>query len=248
MLPAAPIQQLVDQLALSGPDLATMAMGWARAAPVVTIVPAFGLRAVPAPVRALLGICMAAVIAPALRGDPTLVAHGWLLAIGASLLQGIPIAIAAAVPLWAATMAGGVMDAVRGSADLVSMPSVEGRPTLLGVPMALLASAIFLSTGGPARVVAALAWAPPIDSAQAPLIRVAFDITSGIDIALAIAAPVLAASIVVEIGTALVARSASPAQVHALLAPLRSIAVLAVVALTFDRMVRFLAIAVRAKP
>ena len=228
--------------------MSAMAMGWARAAPVVAIVPAFGLRAVPAPVRALMGLAMAAVIAPALQGDRTLLEHGWMAAVCMSVLQGLPIAIAAAVPLWAATMAGGVVDAVRGASDLVSIPSIENRPTQLGVPFALMASVVFLATGGPARVVAALATGSGLASPQAALVRAAFDIAGGVEIALAIAAPVLTASIVVEIGAALMARSATPAQVQSLFAPLRSIAILAVVALGFDRMVQWMALAVRASP
>jgi len=242
------MQQLAEQLERSGVDLPAVAMGWARAAPSVAIVPAFGLRAVPSPVRALLGLALAISIAPALRGDSALVSHGWAAAIMISALHGLPIAIAAAVPLWAATMAGGAVDAVRGASEWVSVPAVEGRSTQFGVLMALLASAIFLSSGGPARVLSALAAQPNAEQLHAPLLRAAADIASGIEIALAVAAPVLAASIVIEIGSALIAKAAAPAQMHALLAPLRSIAILAVAALCFERMMRLLAIAVHAKP
>ena len=112
----------------------------------------------------------------------------------------------------------------------------------------MLASAIFLSSGGPARVLSALAAQPNAEQLHAPLLRAAADIASGIELALAVAAPVLAASIVIEIGSALIAKAAAPAQMHALLAPLRSIAILAVAALCFERMMRLLAIAVHAKP
>lgn len=238
------VAAVVEELERGGFDLRAMGIAWARAAPVVAIVPAFGLRALPGPVRALMGLVLAACIAPAVRAEATADTWGWSMLV--AVAQGLPVAIAAAVPLWAATMAGGAVDAVRGSGDTVSMPTVEGRPTLLGVPMALLASTIFLSTGGPSRVAAALA-APSL-SPDLAVMRAAFDVAAGIQIAVAVAAPVLAASVVVEVSMALIARAASPAQILALLAPLRSFAVLAIAALTLDRMVRVLAVWVQAKP
>ncbi len=238
------IAAVVAEIERGGFDLREMGVAWARAAPVVALVPAFGLRALPGPVRALMGLVLAACIAPAVHAEATADAWGWSML--AAVAHGLPIAIAAAVPLWAATMAGGVIDAVRGSGDTVTMPPVEGRPTIIGVPMALLASTIFLSTGGPARVATALA-APSV-APEVAWIRASFDIASGIQIAVAVAAPVLAASVVVEVSLALIARAASPAQILALLAPLRSFAVLAIAALTFDRMVRVIAMWAQAKP
>ena len=110
---------------------------------------------------------MAAVIFPAVAGADAGAAGMWrasalvwLLDALAEVARGLPVAIAAAVPLWAATMAGGVADALRGANDAPSVPVVEGRATPTGVPMSLLASAIFPHDGGgPARVVAALALA-----------------------------------------------------------------------------------------
>jgi hypothetical protein len=67
-------------------------------------------------------------------------------------------------------------------------------------------------------------------------------------VALAIAAPVLAASIVVELASALIARAATPAFIQPLLAPLRSLVLLAVAALALDRMVELLATGVARVP
>jgi len=232
------IETIVAELDRSGLDLRAVGLGWARAAPVVAIVPAFGLRALPGPVRALMGLCLAACVAPALR--ETVPTQSWAWALVMSAVSGIPIALAAAIPLWAATMAGGAIDAVRGAGDQVQMPTIEGRPTWFGVPMALLASAIFLTTGGPARVASALATPAPMTDAV--LLRAAFDTVAGIHVAVAVAAPVLAAAVVIEVSSALIARAASPTQIQSLIAPLRAFAILAVAAFTLDRMVRVLAV------
>jgi type III secretory pathway component EscT len=64
----------------------------------------------------------------------------------------------------------------------------------------------------------------------------------GIEVAVAIAAPIVVVSVVVEVGSALVARAAAPAFVQPLLAPLRSVAILAVLAVVFERVVELLVV------
>ncbi len=180
--------------------------------------------------RVAVALVLGAVVAPQVRG---LGSEAVPVALLAEVARGVPVALAAAIPLWAATMAGGVVDALRGAQEGPAAPTVEGRATPLGVLFALAAATVFLSTGGPAAVARALA-AAPRDLAT-PLAGAAYALTSGISLAVAVAAPLAAASIVVEVTFALVARAASPAQVHALLAPIRSVALLAIVALLFDR-------------
>jgi hypothetical protein len=72
--------------------------------------------------------------------------------------------------------------------------------------------------------------------------RAAADIAAGIGIGVAIAAPFLAASIVLEIAGALVARAASPAYLHVFLAPIRSLALLTLAALLLERIATFMAL------
>ena len=54
-----------DVLSRSGIDLAPLGLAWARATPSATLIPAFGLRALPVPARAILGLALAACIFPA---------------------------------------------------------------------------------------------------------------------------------------------------------------------------------------
>jgi type III secretory pathway component EscT len=239
------ISALVDGVARSGIDLARLGLAWARAAPTVAIVPAFGLRALPAAARGVLGLALAAAVFPAL---PAIAEGGapWPLLALREIALGLPVAVAAAVPLWAATMAGGVADALRGgSASSLGSPAVEAGATPLGVPLSLLASALFLATGGPARVVLALALRPP---AGHPALAAVSDLAAGISLAVALGGPLLAASIVVEVAGALVARAASPAQLHLLLAPLRALCMLAMMAVVLARMAGALADAVGRSP
>jgi flagellar biosynthesis protein FliR len=215
-----------------GVDLTRLGLGWARATPAVTLVPAFGLKALPTVARGVLGLALAAAIFPAMPASPTFGGPVWV-ALLEQVAIGLPVAIAAAVPLWAATMAGGVADALRGSNDTSEAPTVEGGATPMGVLFSLLACSMFFATGGPARIAAALAL-PPSD--LSPVLRASLDLTNGITIAVALGAPLLAASVVVEVAGALIARAATPAQLHLLLAPLRALALLGVLALVFVKM------------
>lgn len=226
-------------------DIQAIGLAWARFAPTLAIVPAFGLRALPVSARGILGIALAAGISPAVAMQTGLAESHvpWIVLAFEQLLLGLPIALAAAIPLWAATMAGGLVDSLRGAQDGTGLAVVEGnKATPIAILLSLLASIVFLSTGGPARVAAALATA---SFGAHPLLAAAQSITAGIGIAIALAAPLLAAAVVLEIAFALVARAASPSQVHALLAPLRALGLLAVIALVLDRIVEVLALSVR---
>lgn len=219
-------------------DVAALGLAWARAMPAVTLVPAFGLRAVPAPARAVMGLALAASIFPALAPIAASPSRPWVILALIEVARGLPVALAAAVPLWAATMAGGVADALRGSQDNPDAPTVEGRPTPLGVLLSLIACVVFLSTGGPARVASALALRPV---SVHPLVAAVDNLVGGVALAVAVGGPLLGASVVIELAAALIARAASPAQVQALLAPLRALATLVVFGLLLERLAVVLA-------
>jgi type III secretory pathway component EscT len=239
------IETTIETFESAGIDLAALGLAWARVTPAVALVPAFGLRALPAPARAILGLALAACIVPAVTPIPVMSAAPWPLLAVVEAARGLPVAIAAAVPLWAATMAGGVADALRGSQEAPSAATVEGPATPTGVALSLLASAMFLATGGPARVVTALA---ARQDAAHPLLAATGDLVNGITLAVALGGPLLAAAVVVEIAGAVVARAASPAQVQALIAPLRALGTLAVTGIVLDRLAGALARAILASP
>jgi flagellar biosynthetic protein FliR len=233
-------------MAIVWSELEAIGLAWARVMPTVALVPAFGLRALPTAGRGVLGLAIAAGIYPALA--PIAAAHPgwpWLVLALEQIVLGLPVALAAAIPLWAATMAGGLVDSLRGAQDGAGSPVVEGRASSFGVLLSIFASAVFLATGGPARTAAALA---VYELPAHPLLAASHDLVAGITLAVAIGGPVLAASLVLEVAFALVARAASPAQVHALFAPVRALGLLAVVALVLERIGSLLGLAARNAP
>jgi flagellar biosynthesis protein FliR len=229
------ISAVETALGALGVDLARVGAAWARATPLVVLVPAFGLRTLPLPARITMALAFAAAIFPAvtIHSSSALVPAAPLLV---ELVAGLPIAIATAVPLWAATMAGGLADTLRGSNEGSSFSVIEGRATPLAVLFSLGAAAVFFASGGPSR--AAMALLEP--HAGPSWANVAVQLHHGITLAVAVAAPVLAASIVLEVATALIARAGSPAHVDTIVAPVKSLTLLVIVALALDRMMTVL--------
>lgn len=242
--PRGLVEAVATLLGASGVDAFALARAWARAAGVVTLVPAFGLGALPRPARALVALALAWLVWPALGPSSLPTTAPWPLALAAEAARGLPVAIAAAVPLWAATSVGGLADALRGATGDARLAVVEGRATPLGALTSMLASYIFLATGGTARVASALV----AEAHVSPLDAAARDLASGISVALAIGAPLLVASLVLEVASALVARASTPAQIAVVIAPAKSLGLLAVMALLLDRVAAALALAVRGAP
>ena len=230
------LQFLTLLLGLDTLELSRWALAWARLTPLVVIVPAFGLRAVPGPMRVALALSLALAVAPTLR--PALAAGPWAVRVAAEFARGLPVAITAAVALWIAVMAGGLIDNLRGSQEASSLPNVEPDTTPTGALLTLLVAIAFLQGGGAAQAAAAVARAESVS--MGGLLNLVATLASGVGIAVAVATPLVMVAIVVEVANALLARAASPAFLMPTLAPLRTLAVLGATALVLDRIVEYL--------
>jgi len=218
------------QLLPSTEVMRSLILGGAKVMPVVVLVPAFGLRALPMGARVGLALTLGLSVAPALSQSATI---PFGLAVALQALSGLPVALSAAVVLWAASMAGGLFDELRHSREMSSLPVVEEGTGPTGALFALLAAIAFLETGGTGRVVTALNRNPP--DVHGLLARVVQDLLSGIHIAIALAVPFLVASVLFELTAALVARALSSARLQPIWAPLRTIFLLVFLAVIFER-------------
>lgn len=230
------VQFLTLSLGIDAPEIGRWALAWARLTPLVLIVPAFGLRAAPGPMRVVLALSLALAVAPAVR--PALAAGPWAFRLAAEFVRGLPMAITAAVALWIAVMAGGLIDNLRGSQEPSALPIVEPESTPTGALLTLLVAIAFLEGGGAAHAAATVARAENI--ASGGIQNLVVTLSSGIGLAVAVATPLVMVTIVVEVANALIARAASPAFLLPTLAPLRSLAVLGATALVLDRIVEFI--------
>lgn len=246
MAPFTPPPSVLDALtaafAAAGVEPRAWALGFARAIPSVTLVPAFGLTAVPAPTRLALGLALGLCIAPALAGRAD--SGGiFVIAMGREALVGLPVALMAALVTYVATMAGGLIDDLRGGRESVALPVLPEQLPPVSVLFGLLAALAFLELGGAARVVGALA--SPTVGARFSWLSVVQAFAQSVDLAFALAAPLAVACVLLEAASALIARAATPAFIAPVLAPLKSLALLGVLALVLERVVELLALVAR---
>lgn len=246
MAPFSPPPSILDALTgaftAAGVDPRAWALGFARAIPTVTLVPAFGLSAVPAQTRLVLGLSLGLCIAPALaaRTDSSGI---FVVAMGREAFAGLPVAMMAALAMYVATMAGGLIDDLRGGRESVSLPVLPEQLPPVSVLFGLLASLAFLELGGAGRVVSALA--SPVLAARFSWLSVVQAFAGSVDLAFAIAAPLAVACVLLEAASALIARAATPAFIGPVLAPLKSVALLGVLALVLERIAELLALVAR---
>lgn len=218
-----------------GDDPFVWALAWARALPILVLVPAFGLGGLAQPIRIALGLGMAGCIAPALRGVP---APGvpWWLALVRESAESLPLALGTAAILWTAVMAGGLADNLRGAREGAELPVLDEGASPFGIVFGLLVALGFLESGGAARVASALA-EPRLHTSFALAVE---RLSAAVGIAVSVAAPLVVGSLLIEIGAAFIARAASPAYIVPLVAPLRSLGLLVVVWFALDRSVELL--------
>jgi type III secretory pathway component EscT len=194
-------------------------------------VPFFGGAALPAAARAGLGAALALSIAPALRPlGPDAVPLGIALLFEA--LRGLPVAIGAALLVHTALMAGGAIDDLRGGRESVALPTFDGSQTPLGALLGLLVAIGLLNSGAASKLVQALSLDPMPAASLASLVQ---KLAATVGLAVAVVAPVLGAAILVSALEALLARSASPAHVTGLTAPIRALLLLGIAAVALDR-------------
>jgi type III secretory pathway component EscT len=222
------LSALLLELARAGIDPSAWLLGAARLAPSVLLIPAFGLRALPAPARLVFAFALAASVLPAFE-PLTQLERPWLWAMGAELAQGLPVAVGAASTLWAASMAGSLIDQL-GSGGAASEEALGP----FGILLSLASAAAFFELGGAERVTLALCSPAPLT--HAGIGEVARGLIAGIDVAVLLLAPVLVLLIFLELFQGLLTRATQGALWGSVAPALRSLVLLAALALVLDRL------------
>ena len=213
--------------------------GWlralARVSSLLLLVPIFGGAALPVVARLGLGLALAATIAPALPAASAGAAPWWS-ELFAQFAQGLPVAIGAALLLHVTLMSGAIVDELRGARALGDGAVFDGEQTPLGLLLGLVMALSLLESGAVTRLTALLL----VSGSEPSLLQIARQLSASIGFAVAISAPIAALSIVLSAAEALIARAASPADLLPVLAPARSVVVLAAAALLLDRLIEAL--------
>jgi type III secretory pathway component EscT len=223
---------LLHELAAAGLDPTSWALAWARLIPSLLLITTFGLQAFPIALRLAFAFMLGASIAPGLvpaSGD----ASPLLVALGSELARGLPVALSVAISVWGASMAGELLDALRGGTSPSRSLFDGGATSPLGVLMSLLIGVAFFQLGGPARLAEALATARPFQ--EQDLRSIALSLARGIQFSVVLAGPLLAIVPFLELLHALVARTSHPMGLGVVLGPLKAVALLGVTALLLDR-------------
>jgi flagellar biosynthetic protein FliR len=219
-----------------------LALGAARTVPIVWLVPAFGGRALPFPVRLGMGLLLASFSVPqlmagaagALLRTPSLAA--WLLIAARELLTGATVGLVVSFFFRAAEAAGGLADVLRGATFAeVLAPDSGQRSSPTGALYLLLATVIFLELGGVGRLSVALARsyealplggslplsAPAGLQAQLGLVLVAS--AKLIESAVGLAAPVIVSLLLADLALGVVGRVTPALPVYFAAMPIKAV-------------------------
>jgi flagellar biosynthesis protein FliR len=191
-------------------------------------VPAFGLRALPLAGRALFALVFGIAVAPAFVPIAETERY-WVFVLVEEFLKGLPVALGTSAVLWAATMAGNLTDALRGSTETSALAVIDSGATPIGTLLSLLASLLFLKLGGAAHLVSALA--SPDLAADEPLLGACFAVLRSIELGVVIATPLVIVATVLEAAILLMTRGVPAMEIGSTFAPLRSLAILTALAL-----------------
>lgn len=227
---------VLAEIEKSGPSAASWALAWARTLPTALVVPAFGLGLLPLSLRVAFALVLSLAFANAVPAPVVPVGTHWAVALTGELARGLPIALSAAITVWAGVLAGGLIDA--------ALPASTGHPGGERLSFArwfgLPAAALFLELGGASRAASRLS-APPLDGALA---RAAYDLAAGIEVGVAIGIPILIVALLVDVSVVLLGRELRPLRDPAVASTLRALAVLVVMAALLERMLEALSRAV----
>ncbi len=222
---------LLGELASSGIDPTRWALAWARLVPSLVLIPALGLPAFPLGLRVVFALMLGASVAPGLLPPPG--GAPQFLTLASELARGVPVALSVAICVWGATMAGNLIDELRGGMSSSRSPFDTEARAPFGVLMSLAAAVAFFQLGGPARLAEALAEAPPIEAQDVR--AVALTLAHGVQFSVVLAGPLLALVPIVELAHALAARATHPLAIGVVFGPLKAIGLLATAALLLDR-------------
>lgn len=197
------------------------------------ILPLFSRQLVPLPLRGALMLCMAVFVAPALL--PHVAEARTAMGIAAILFKefmvGALLGFVVAIPLWAVETMGDLIDSQRGAAIADTLNALTGNDSS---PLAQLFSqamqTFFLVAGGFSLLLGVLydsfrlwpvfGWWPVLDP-QGPVVLLGW-LDTYMRLAILLAAPVLFAMLLAELGLALLSRYVPQLQVFFLAMPVKS--------------------------
>jgi flagellar biosynthetic protein FliR len=234
--------------------LLVIALLLGRIAPIIWITPSFGGRTLSQPLRIGLALMLATVLAPQLIPSAVKLAasgttHAMAVVVKETLV-GFAIGFVLALVFWAIQAGGWLIDSVRGAtASEVTVPQSGERSSALGNLLFQLTLVVFFAAGGHRLVLEALHHAYgslPLDAVPRTTgigefaqlcLRLSADLFV---VALGIAAPIIAATLIAEVILGWVNRFAPQVNVFFMAMPIKSMVAIGILALILTLFLGFL--------
>ncbi|MEI2417107.1 type III secretion system export apparatus subunit SctT [Orrella sp. JC864] len=223
--------------------LATLALTQPRILAMCALLPLFGRQSMPALLRYGVGAAMGLVLVPALAPGYAAADPGWIdvvLLVAKEVFIGLVMGFLVAIPFWIFEGVGAVIDNQRGaSLGAVINPGTGSDSSPLGILFNQAFLVFFLVGGGFTLMLTMLydsfrlwdlwQWTPTLRRESVPLML--DQLGRYARLVLLLAAPVMVAMLLAELGLALVSRFAPQLQVFFLALPIKSGLALLVLAL-----------------
>ncbi len=201
----------------------------ARVAAVIGLTPVLGGAMVPRPVKVGLSLAIAGLLFPRIGPvDPPASLMALTLAVAGEIVVGALIGFVVAALFAGVQLAGQTIAAQMGFAAASQFdPMTHANSMVVGQFQFVLAGLIFFALGGHLRVIEALAASftrVPVAAAHlgGGVVQVVFDLTSAVFVAgLSIAAPVIAAMLLTQLGLGILARTLPQMNVFLVAFPLQ---------------------------
>lgn len=200
---------------------------------IFSVLPLFSRQLIPLPLRGALILCLAVMVSPLMWAGAAESRSGLVVfaIVAKEFVVGLLLGCVVAIPLWAVETMGDLIDSQRGAAIADTMNVITGNDSS---PLAQLFSqamqVFFLLAGGFALLLGVIydsfrlwpvfGWWPSLDAGGAVTVLGWLD--SYMSLAVLLAAPVLFAMLLAEVGLALLSRYVPQLQVFFLAMPIKS--------------------------
>lgn len=220
-----------------------------RLIPIIALAPFFGAKNLPAPVKIMFSIALAAILLPKvlIQAHPPLEVMGNLAAYSIKeLFLGLILGFFASIPFYIAQTSGALIDHIRGSSSLqVTDPTTQSQTASIGIFYNYVLIAVFFAIDGPFLFLNALTlsyqlipvdamFSPTFFSLNIPMWKVIVGILNHVlSLAIQLAAPSLVGILMAEMFLGIANRLSPQVQIVFLGIPLKSWVGIALLALAW---------------
>lgn len=149
-----------------------------------------------------------------------------------SVLDGVAVAIPAALGIWIATMAGDLFDELGGAFGRFTTNLLGIERSATGTLFGFVAILVFLTQGGTSKLATAMTL--PLGATNFGFERLLQAVSTGIGLSVTLAAPLVVAQLVLQLGGLLATKVSSSEALRVLVLPIQGLLRLILLAVFFE--------------